>query len=406
MSAEFPRNFTPAAESAPVPAGQRIDAWRALWIVTACVAGFLLFRDILNTGGHGMWSIAGDALWGRDFVNVHTSGTLALQGRLDILYDVDAYRAAQLELFDGGLRFHNYSYPPVTLLYTWLFALLPYPVAWLGWLAGTGALFAFAARPYLRDAGLPGWIAVLAPAAIVNIWAGHYGFLVGALWLFAWHHLPRRPVLAGVLIGLIVVKPHLALLAPLVLLWRREWIAFLAAGVTALALVGLSILLFGMELWVTYLTSTAGFQAGMVDDVGAFYVVMMPTVAPSLALAGVPTAFSLAIQAVVAVTAIALLLRHMPSDSGEAGLATALATFLVLPYAFSYDMTVASIAGLILLRRAMRSESPLLELIAWLAAAMPVLMIFLNSAGVPVTPLFVAFQLVAILGLIPRMKPA
>ena len=38
-------------------------------------------------------------------------------------------------LFDGALRAHNYSYPPPTLLYTWAFGLLPYPVAFLSWLA-------------------------------------------------------------------------------------------------------------------------------------------------------------------------------------------------------------------------------------------------------------------------------
>lgn len=383
---------------------QRLDAWRALWIIVASIGAFLFARDLLNTGGHGPLSIAGDALWGRDFVNVHTSGTLALRGELDVLYDVESYRAAQLGLFEGGLRYHNYSYPPVTLLYTWLLALLPYPVAWIGWLAGTGALFVFAARPYLRGAGLPAWLAVVTPAAIVNIWAGHYGFLVGALWLFAWHHLPRRPALAGVFLGLLIVKPHLAVLAPLVLLWRREWLAFVAAGATTLALVGLSILIFGLDLWVTYFTSTTGFQAAMIDDVGAFYVVMMPTVAPSLALIGVPAGPALAVQAAVALGAVILLLRHLPRDSRDAGLATAVATFLVLPYAFSYDMTVVSLAGVLLLRRAMGCGSPLLELITWLAATMPLLMIFLNSAGVPVTPLFVAFQLLALSGLVPRMR--
>ena len=129
---------------------------------------------------------SGQALWGRDFVNVYSSGALALQGRLDILYDVEAYRAFQLGLFDGELQHHNYSYPPVSLLYTWLFALLPYPAAWVAWLALTGAPFASAARPLLRGVGLPGWVALLAPASIINLWAGHYGFLIGALWLFAW----------------------------------------------------------------------------------------------------------------------------------------------------------------------------------------------------------------------------
>ena len=96
--------------------------------------------DIWTTRPNG--SIHGAALWGRDFANVFTSGNLFWQGKLDILYSVEAYRAFQDELFGPDmLKYHNYSYPPVSLLYTPLFALLPYYVALVAWLVGTGSLF-------------------------------------------------------------------------------------------------------------------------------------------------------------------------------------------------------------------------------------------------------------------------
>ena len=62
------------------------------------------------------------------------------------------------------------------------------------------------------------WLAVLTPAALMNIWAGHYGFLVGALFLLGWERLDRRPWQAGLFFGLMLIKPHLAILIPLVLL--------------------------------------------------------------------------------------------------------------------------------------------------------------------------------------------
>jgi hypothetical protein len=399
MSAEIPGQFSGAREAkADLAPKARIGGWQAFWILTALIGGMLLLRDLVNTGA-GL-SIGGQALWGRDFVNVYSSGALALQGRLDILYDVDAYRAFQDGLFAGELQHHNYSYPPVTLLYTWLFALVPYPVAWIGWLGLTGALFAAAARPLMRGAGLPAWAALVAPASLVNLWAGHYGFLIGALWLFAWRLLPRRPALAGLLIGLMVVKPHLAVLAPIVLLWRREWVAIAAAAATSAGLVALSAALFGPQLWLTYLTETAMLQAAMVDDVGAFFLTMMPTVSPALAIFGLPTLAASAIQAAVAVAAIAVLLRNLPRDSEEAGLATATATFLVLPYAFAYDMTVAGLAGLILFRRSLDGPSSLFRLAAGAAAFAPMAVMYLNLVRLPLTPLLIAFQLLAMLGLI------
>lgn len=373
-------------------------AWRVLWMLTLGVGLFLYGRDYLQTRWPGDMSIGGVALWGRDFVNVYTSGALTLQHRLGILYNVDAYRAFQLGLFHQSLHDHNYSYPPVTLLYTWVFALVPYPLALAAWLGGTGALFVRAARPYLERAGLSAWLALAAPASIVNLWAGHYGFLVGALWLFAWHHLPKRPVLAGVLIGLMVVKPHLAVLAPLVLMRRGEWRAILAAAATVVALVGLSALLFGADLWVTYLTRTATAQVGMIDDVQTFFATMMPTVTTALAILHVPTFAALAAQGVVAALAILILLKYLPKDSERAGLAAATATFLVLPYAFAYDMTVAGLAGLILLKESLDDRRAWFVLAAALAAFLPMAVMWLNPAHLPIAPLLLAFQLHVLIG--------
>jgi Glycosyltransferase family 87 len=400
MAAERPRFPGRPVEPGQSEAGGAAPGWYAFWLLTLLVAGLIFLRDFQHTGA-GL-SISGNALWGRDFVNVYSAGSLVLEGRLGILYDVEAYRAFQSGLFEGALRHHNYSYPPVTLLYAWLFALLPYPAAWLIWLTGTGALFVQAARPYLRDAGIAGWAAILAPASIVNIWTGHYGFLIGALWLFAWRLLPRRPATAGILIGLMLVKPHLAVLAPLVLLWRRQWTAFAAAAATVVALVLASALLFGLDLWVTYLGETALLQAAMVDDVGAFFMRMMPTLTPALALLGVPVWAAAAAQALAAIAALTILLRHLPRDSGEAGLATATATFLILPYAFAYDMTAAGLAGLILFRRSLAGQSPLFALAAGCAAFVPMAVLYLNAAPLPVAPLLIAFQLLAMLGLIGR----
>jgi alpha-1,2-mannosyltransferase len=376
------------------------DAWAACWTLAAAIAMFTFYSDLHAIRWHGDHSIMGVALWGRDFVNVYTSGTLVLNHHLDILYDVNAYRSYQLDLFQQSLKYHNYSYPPVTLLYTWLFALVPYPVAYVAWLGGTGAFFTWAARPYLKGAGLPVWMALAAPASIINMWAGHYGFLVGGLWLAAFHYLPKRPWLAGVLIGCIIVKPHLAVLAPFVLLWRGEWRAVVAASATSIGLVLASILVFGPDLWEVYLTRTATLQVGMVDDLGAFYILMMPTLMPSLAILHVGTFAAAIAQGIVAVAVIALLLWKMPKDSKQAGLATATATFLVLPYAFTYDMTVVGIAAMLLFHKG-RDRGPILyNFGAGAAFLLPMISLFLNMFRIPIAPPVLVFQLCALLGLV------
>jgi hypothetical protein len=344
-----------------LPGSSRTDSasldrwWRLAWTFVLILAALLFLQDIFATRFMPWPSIRGQAIWGRDFANVWTSGRLALEGRLDWLYDLEAYSAYQAGLFDGALRAHNYSYPPPTLLYTWAFGLLPYPIALLAWLALSAIAFAFAARPYLREAGLPTWLALAAPATLLNVWAGHYGLLIGALWLGAFHLLPRRPGLAGALIGLMLVKPHLAILAPLILARRGEWRAFAAAGATAAGLVALSALVFGPELWRTWLGVTVGVQTAMVDDVGTYFLTMMPTIVPTVSAFGLPGAGAWTLQLLAGGAAVAALLRRMPEDSRSAGLAGAVATFLVLPYAFNYDMTVPGLAALLMLAR-LRSD--------------------------------------------------
>jgi hypothetical protein len=190
-----------------------------------------------------------------------------------------------------------------------------------------------------------------------------------------------------------IVKPHLAVLMPIVLLRRGAWRAIFAAAATSLGLVLLSGLLFGWSYWTTYLTETSALQAAMVAESSGFFVRMMPTVYPSLLLAGLGWTGAVAVQAAVAAAAIAALWKWLPQDPLQAGLAAATATFLVLPYAFNYDLTVVGVAALIALHRAPADAPPLARYAPLLAFLLPVLLVGLNQAGIPAGPLVLALFL-------------
>ena len=353
--------------------------------------------DLRYAMTHGDWRSSVGTLIGRDFVNVFTAGHLAADRSLSIVYDVAAYQNYQLALFDGRVLRHNYSYTPVSFLYAWFFALTPYVLSYILWIGLTGAAFVIAARPYLRDAGLPGWLAVMTPAALLNVWAGHYGFLFGALWLGAWAQLDRRPRLAGVLVGLLIVKPHLAILMPLLLAARGAWRAFFYAGLTVAVLIAISGLTFGWQLWADYVTDTLFLQAAMVERTGDVFLRIMPTAYPAFRLAGLAPPAAWLLQAVCAVCAMGALLRWMPQDPRRAGLAAATATFLVLPYAFNYDMTIVGIAAVILLHRA-PEDAPVQRLTAALVLILPAVVFFTNAMGLPIAPPLLLLLLGGLLG--------
>jgi Glycosyltransferase family 87 len=89
--------------------------------------------------------------------------------------------------------------------------LLPYPEALAVFLGATGALWAAPVRRLLPDARA--WIvAAPTPAGLINLADGPNGFLTAALAGFALLLLDRRPAIAGALVGLLAIKPHLAVL--------------------------------------------------------------------------------------------------------------------------------------------------------------------------------------------------
>ncbi len=369
----------------------RIEAKRAaavprgLWSA-GLFLGALLFVLDLSAWNRGM--VLGHAYWGRDFVNMWTAGQMIRGGDLHLLYDVETYRAFQQTLFPG-LSPHNYSYPPVSFPIAVLLSFLPYPLALLAWMGGTGWLFLRACRPWWPEVAGPAWLALLTPAALMNLWAGHYGFLLGALFLFAWQALDRRPLVAGLLFGCMLIKPHLALMAALALLVRREW-RTIAAGVGIVALILLTTsLLFGGQSWWQLVTEVGPMQSAMIDAGPSMYGWMSTSIATALYRWTHEPALVLGVQALVAMLAGAALMQAVRRGAAirDLALLSATCTFLALPYAFNYDLTVVALGAVAACCRATSGWERAAAGAAFLA---PSLGMALGYAGVPFIPLALA----------------
>ncbi|WP_347092229.1 glycosyltransferase family 87 protein [Sphingomonas parapaucimobilis] len=353
-----------------------------IWVFGSLIVLMLFILDV-KSAHHGMIGLS--EMWGRDFANVWTGGTLALNGQLDILYDIERYRGAEHALY-GTIGSHNYSYPPIALFLDIPFALLPYHAALLLWLAGTGALFALAARPWLPEGGMR-WLLLLTPAALMNIWAGHFGFLIGALFLAGWHWLPERPRRAGVCFGLMALKPHVAVLVPIILLLRGDWRTVATAALTVGLLVLFSTLAFGPDLWTRYLTVTSGVQARMIDPGQEFYGLMATSLASALLRQHVPAAIAYGLQGMamvgIAIGVMVATVRGAPPAA--LALLAATGTFVLLPYAFNYDLTVVMLAALVAYGRP--DASPMEKAVALTAFLTPQWGMVASAIGVPLTPI-------------------
>lgn len=324
--------------------------WLFLTVLGSVPAIFLFGQDWLDLRGMNMVS---GHVWGRDFVNVWTGGHLVVEGRSDMIYALRDYVVYQRELL-GPVKPHYYSYPPTSLFLAAPFGLLPYLAALVFWIVGSLVLFLWAVRPYVRDVPtFPILFAAITPAAMINIWAGHYGFLIGALWLACFARIERQPGRAGVFAALLTIKPHLGLLLPPLLLARRKWrtIAVAAAGSAAMLL--LSIAAFGLDLWVEYATKMSRFQAALLDDKVSFFLGMMPGTYVSLGFSGLGESTAWILHICVAAAAAFMVWRAERNGASFTDLAfiSATATFLILPYAFNYDMTVVCLGFALMLFR-------------------------------------------------------
>jgi alpha-1,2-mannosyltransferase len=279
---------------------------------------------------------------GRDFSNMWTAGRMVWSGDAAHAFDVDVFR---LELAErvGILSLQNFSYPPHALFIDALFALPPYWAALILWNAFGALAFILAARPYLPQ-GFPPLLAALTPAATICMWDGQFGLLIGALWLVVCRFCDRKPVQAGLAAAVMTIKPHLGLFIAALLVTRPKAVA--TATLAAIVLIVASGLAFGWYTWASFLFDTTLDQADILtrtDD--QFYFIMMPTVLPAVG-AGWP---GIAAQAAAALFALSQLWRVRRVPPVELAFPAATATFLILPYAFNYDMTVVSLGFAILL---------------------------------------------------------
>jgi hypothetical protein len=286
---------------------RRAAAWTSggLWLLAVLQIGAIVVLLVTSRGGIDRSGY----LIGTDFLGFWTSGRMLQTGANP--YDVAAHTAAQRTfLFRPGVH-TAFFYPPPFLPVCWPLGLFGYFPALALWLTATGAAYVTAARAWLRRMDIARPVLLLFagfPPVLLLIEHGQTTFLVAALLGFGLLLVPERPWLAGVLLGLAVIKPQLGLLVPVALLLTREWPTITAATASAALLCLLSTLAFGPQIWPDWLhvsqVAQTTMERGLVPHAkmqSPFAAAMLLGAPPRLAYA-VQTATTLAVAAAVAWT--------------------------------------------------------------------------------------------------------
>jgi hypothetical protein len=229
---------------------------------------------------------------GRDFLNFWMYGCAAGSVDPGQFYELAAYREALQNLFGMELNGPNWSYPPSIMLLAAPFGQLNYLMALACWtLIGLAVFFAVARRQ------VPDWRILipvtLSPAALFCLVSGQSAFLTTAMLIAIFALLDRRPIVAGVLIGLLTMKPQLGVLFPFMLLASGRWRVFIAAALTALALVAA-----GPQVWVDFIAKGLPVQGLVLSDPARIATPFFPTIFMNLRGLDLPYAAAMSIQAV------------------------------------------------------------------------------------------------------------
>lgn len=296
----------------------------AAYIVATLNAGDGAFGDAF-----GLWSWA-------HFLQTHPARDI---------YDPATLHAAQVAL---GMNPHDefpFAYPPS-------FLLVLSPLGSLPFAAAITVMFTLTLPFYLWATAGRDWhspmlfAALVAPSTTIALVAGQSAFLSAGLLVGGCRIVGGRPLLAGVLFGCLSYKPQFGLLVPVALIAARQWRTITAAVVTFLALVLVTALLFGPEIWLRWFAALPAYSQRFAAESGEIRH-LMPTILAALLQLGVPAAIAGPIQWLAAVVMAAVVWGAFRRESGKLAAATLfVAALLATPYAFAYDMPVVMSAVL------------------------------------------------------------
>lgn len=278
-----------------------------------------------------------------DFVATWAAGHLALAGHATAAYDLPTFRQEQLLVVLKVAGDYTWAYPPTYFLLAAPLALLSYSWSALAWISATLAAYLAAIRTIV-----PRWFAMAAaaasPFALWSAFTGQNGFLTAALIGGVLGLLDRRPIVAGILLGLLTLKPQLGVVFPILLLLTGRWRVIGAATATALLLAALSYSLFGAEAWRDFFAAIQA-QNELVLVQGAVAFTKQQSVHGLVRFLGGGDLLAWTLHVAAAVLAIGFTawLWLRPVDRRLQAAAAGAAVLTTTPYLFLYDLPILSV---------------------------------------------------------------
>ena len=344
-----------------------------------------------------------------DFLVYYASGPALHVGGPSLVFDVDAFTKFQASLVTtnvaSALRSRPWLYPPPALGVSALLSFLPF-------LASAIVVQIFGLLAFWVATGRKAWLLmaiVASPAFCATFIAGQNTTYVLACMIGGLQLLPTAPILAGVVLGLVSLKPHLFLLIPLGLVAAREWRSLTSCLLIAATSVLGSLVFPGLDAWRLWFKVSMAPLRLLSTEYLSLYGAQMGSVTSTVQLVGgTPTAAWICQLVAAAGAAIGLwYVFSRKTNFTTRLLALTSASLLAAPYWMNYDLLLVSAAATIAVLDSFSTGLRHGEGLTWLCVwGLPFpIMIFLNRAGFPISALVVAAVFVVTLLHAPRDGP-
>lgn len=311
---------------------------------------------------------------GTDFSVFWSASHVMLHGSPWEVYDSVAFGSTERSLFGElpGGSFLPWLYPPTFLITVTPLALLPFLAAYFlfvgisGWSFVTGTLRVSGFSDSIGGRNVAALLLATCPCVFVAAAFGQNSLLTAALAVYAVYWIERNPARAGFCIGLLAIKPQMALIFPFVLIAAGAWRVLAVAAITAAVFAVLSVLVCGPQTIHLFLANVSMARDVLLEHGDRFWLAS-PTAFAALRSSGVQLLPAYAVQGCVAATAIAAACQvwMRTRDAGLRAAILVVATLLSNPYVWHYELAwlgiaMASLTAMGLRRGWLRGEQEIL----------------------------------------------
>lgn len=327
---------------------------------------------------------------GRDFLNWWTVANLATESKYNDIYNPELLVShTSNDIKKSGVVF-NFAYPPQTLFPVSVLSNFSYIKALILW--SFIGVFIFSIPAFIfQKSKLFSLLVVFSPTTFLNLTTGQNGLFTGALLICGLMLLESKPILSGLLFGLLTIKPHLGLLIPIALIAGGYRKAFIWAVISTVSLIIVSVIFFGVGVWEAWFNNSPwDYSKNFIESGVGLAIFMQPSPFVSIRMLFDNINLAWFFQALSSIFTVGCVIYAFKKCKLLELKVSVLivATYLVTPYIHSYDMTAFSMVIIWQLSRGIQrgfiyGEQTLL-MVAWL---MPISMMPLGYLGFPVFPL-------------------